>query len=110
MKAYWYRFQLKNKRGHASAAFIFVTLLINNLGMGLLMPVFPFYALHFGGDTLTVGLLTTTYAGAQFIGAPIFGALSVHWSWLAFKSHSLATGYWAAGMARFSFWRGRGTR
>ncbi len=79
MKAYWYRFQLKNKGGHASAAFIFVTLLIDTLGMGLLMPVLPFYALHFGGDALTVGLLTTIYAGAQFIGAPIFGALSDRW-------------------------------
>lgn len=40
------------------------------------MPVLPFYAEQYGADATTLGLLFTSYAGAQFLFAPLWGRLS----------------------------------
>jgi DHA1 family tetracycline resistance protein-like MFS transporter len=40
------------------------------------MPVLPFYAEQYGADATTLGLLFTSYAGAQLVCAPLWGRLS----------------------------------
>ncbi|MCE7974438.1 MAG: MFS transporter [Leptolyngbya sp. PLA1] len=68
------------KRGPA-VGFIFVTLLLDVLGFGLLIPVAPKLVAQLQGGTESEGahaywLLTVTYAAMQFVFAPVLGALS----------------------------------
>ncbi|HJW46483.1 MAG TPA: TCR/Tet family MFS transporter [Lysobacter sp.] len=65
----------------AALIFIFVTVLIDILAFGLIIPVLPHLVQDFvGGDTRVaahwVGLFGTTFALIQFFSAPIQGALS----------------------------------
>ena len=65
----------------AALIFIFVTVLIDILAFGLIIPVLPHLVERFvGGDTRTaawwVGIFGTVFAAIQFFSAPIQGALS----------------------------------
>jgi MFS transporter, DHA1 family, tetracycline resistance protein len=65
----------------AAIAFILITLLIDILGIGIVIPVLPELVKSFvGGDASTagfyVGTIGATYSLMQFIFAPILGALS----------------------------------
>lgn len=55
---------------------IFLTVFIDLLGFGLILPLLPFYAETFGATATVIGLITASYAAAQLIGAPILGRLS----------------------------------
>lgn len=70
---------LQNRK--AAIGFIFVTLLIDVIGFGLIIPVFPKLITHLIHGNLSAasrwgGLLTFAYAVMQFICAPIVGNLS----------------------------------
>ncbi|MCA9200566.1 MAG: MFS transporter, partial [Planctomycetales bacterium] len=65
----------------AALAFILVTLFIDILGIGIIIPVLPELIEHFvGGNTSLagwyVGVIGASYALMQFLCAPIMGALS----------------------------------
>ncbi len=49
---------------------------IDLLGFGLIIPILPFYGLHFGASPGVVTLLMASYSFMQFIAAPIIGSLS----------------------------------
>lgn len=49
---------------------------VDVLGMTMILPLLPFYALHYGASAQLVGLLFTTYAACQLIAGPILGKLS----------------------------------
>jgi DHA1 family tetracycline resistance protein-like MFS transporter len=71
---------MANQR-QAAMAFILVTLFIDILGIGIIIPVLPVLIKEFvGGDTDTagryVGVIGAAYALMQFLCAPIMGALS----------------------------------
>jgi MFS transporter, DHA1 family, tetracycline resistance protein len=55
---------------------IFLTVFIDLLGFGIIIPLLPFYAEHFGASALMVGLLSTSFSLAQFLFAPFWGRLS----------------------------------
>jgi multidrug resistance protein len=55
---------------------VFVTVFIDLLGFGIIIPLLPFYAETFGATAFTVGLLATSFSLMQFIFAPIWGRLS----------------------------------
>ena len=55
---------------------IFLTVFIDLLGFGIIIPLLPFYAEHFGASALAVGLLSTSFSVAQFLFAPFWGRLS----------------------------------
>ena len=55
---------------------IFVTVFIDLIGFGIIIPLLPFYAEHFGASALAVGLLSTSFSAAQFLFAPFWGRLS----------------------------------
>jgi len=57
---------------------IFVTVFIDLLGFGIIIPLLPFYAERFGGGGLTVGLLSVSFSLMQFICVPILGRWSDH--------------------------------
>ncbi len=64
----------------ASVWFIFVTILLDAVGIGLLIPVMPDVIRRFTSDPETVsetfGYFIATYAAMQFLASPILGALS----------------------------------
>ena len=65
----------------ASVAFILITLFIDALGFGLIIPIVPKLVEHLVGGAISeasfvVGLLTSLYAVMQFFSAPVLGALS----------------------------------
>jgi multidrug resistance protein len=55
---------------------IFITVFIDLLGFGIIIPLLPFYAQSFGAGGLTVGLLGTVYSLMQFLVAPLCGRWS----------------------------------
>lgn len=55
---------------------IFLIVLIDILGFGLIVPLLPYYADTFGANATITGLLVASYAAMQIIGAPILGRLS----------------------------------
>ena len=68
-------------RRRASLVFILATLAIDALGFGLVVPIVPALVKSLtGGDTSHaaewLGALVATFAGAQFVAAPVLGALS----------------------------------
>src|SRR5882724_10695251 len=55
---------------------IFLIILVDFLGFGLIIPLLPFYIPGYQDRTLQVTLLFSIYSICQFIGAPILGAMS----------------------------------
>ena len=55
---------------------IFVTVFIDLLGFGIIIPLLPFYAETFGASPLTIGLLFASFSAAQLVASPLLG----HWS------------------------------
>jgi len=65
----------------AAVLFIFVTVLLDILALGLIIPVLPLLIEDFrGGDTAyaarTIGVFGAVWAGVQFFAAPVLGSLS----------------------------------
>jgi multidrug resistance protein len=54
----------------------FVTLFLDLLGFGIIIPIAPFYAESFGAAPAVVTLLGASYSLMQFVFAPMWGALS----------------------------------
>jgi DHA1 family tetracycline resistance protein-like MFS transporter len=55
---------------------IFVTVFIDLLGFGIIIPLLPFYAESFGASAFIIGLLGTSYSLMQFLFSPIWGRWS----------------------------------
>jgi MFS transporter, DHA1 family, tetracycline resistance protein len=55
---------------------VFLTVFIDLLGFGIIIPLLPFYAEHFGASAFLVGLLATSFSLMQFLFAPFWGRLS----------------------------------
>lgn len=55
---------------------IFITVFIDLLGFGIIIPLLPFYAESFGASAFTIGLLGTSFSLMQFVFSPIWGRWS----------------------------------
>ena len=55
---------------------IFLTVFVNLVGFGIIIPLLPFYAETFGASPVAIGLLFAAFSLAQLIAAPALGALS----------------------------------
>lgn len=83
--------------------FILVTVFIDMLGLGILIPVIPFVVRQFSESAFTVGLLSMSFALFQFFAAPILGRLSDRYGRRPLLLLSLlgsAIGYVLFGLAR----------
>lgn len=58
---------------------IFLTILVNLIGFGIIIPLLPFYATTFGASPLVVGLLFASFSLAQLFASPLLGAWSDRW-------------------------------
>ncbi len=59
-----------------SLAIIFLTVFIDLVGFGIVLPLLPYYAESYGASSLTIGMLSTSYSLMQFLFTPIWGRLS----------------------------------
>jgi len=68
----------------AALTFIFVTVVLDMLALGVIIPVLPRLVVTFlGGDTARgaeiYGVFGTVWALMQFVSSPVLGALSDRW-------------------------------
>src|SRR4026208_208247 len=52
---------------------IFLTIFVNLIGFGIIIPLLPFYAETFGASPIGIGLLFAVFSLCQLIAAPILG-------------------------------------
>src|ERR1044071_5881479 len=55
---------------------IFLTVFIDMVGFGIVIPVLPLYAEHFHATPVEIGWLTGIYSGMQILFVPLLGRLS----------------------------------
>ena len=55
---------------------IFLTIFVNLIGFGIIVPLLPFYAETFGASPIVIGLLFAVFSLCQLIAAPALGDLS----------------------------------
>jgi DHA1 family tetracycline resistance protein-like MFS transporter len=55
---------------------IFLVVFVGLLGFGIIIPLLPLYAKHYGASPFVAGLLLSTYSLLQLVATPYLGALS----------------------------------
>lgn len=55
---------------------IFLTVFIDLIGFGIVLPLLPLYSKHMGASGFTVGVIFAAYSAMQFLFAPWWGRLS----------------------------------
>src|SRR5438093_2373631 len=55
---------------------IFITIFIDLIGFGIVIPVLPLYAERFGAPPFMIGCLVGVYSLIQFFFSPVLGRLS----------------------------------
>src|SRR5947209_14079664 len=55
---------------------IFLTIFVNLIGFGIIIPLLPFYAESFGASPVVIGLLFAVFSVCQLVAAPALGDLS----------------------------------
>src|SRR3954468_6273292 len=58
---------------------IFLTIFVNLIGFGIIIPLLPYYAEQFGASPLVIGLLFAVFSLCQLLAAPALGDLSDRW-------------------------------
>jgi DHA1 family tetracycline resistance protein-like MFS transporter len=58
---------------------IFLTIFVNLVGFGIIIPLLPFYAQTFGASPFIVGLLFAIFSLCQLVASPVLGDLSDRW-------------------------------
>jgi MFS transporter, DHA1 family, tetracycline resistance protein len=58
---------------------IYLTIFVNLVGFGIIIPLLPFYAETFGASPFVIGLLFASFSLAQLIASPLLGELSDRW-------------------------------
>jgi multidrug resistance protein len=78
---------------------IFITVFIDLVGFGIIIPLNPYLAESFGANPLMVGLLMSVYSLMQFIFSPIWGQLSDRWG----RRPIILISLFGAGVAHIGF-------
>lgn len=85
---------------------VFLTVLLDMIGFGIVIPLLPFYVQTMGGSAEVVGLLLGTFALMQMVATPILGRLSDHYGRRPVILASLAGNAFAMGVfALAAEWR-----
>jgi len=59
-----------------SVLIIFLTVFIDLIGFGIVVPLVPLFSRHFGAHGFVIGVIIASFSAMQFIFAPIWGRLS----------------------------------
>lgn len=65
-----------SRRKRSPTSLIYLTVLIDSTGYGIVIPLLPFYTEHFGAGSAALGLLVASFAFMQFLFNPIMGRTS----------------------------------
>ena len=57
-------------------AILFLTVLLDLIGFGIVLPLLPTYAKDLGASPFMIGIIAATYASMQFLFSPVWGRLS----------------------------------
>src|SRR6204780_3053580 len=60
----------------ASISIIFLTVLIDLVGFGLILPLIPIYSENFHASGFMIGAIMGSYSLMQFLFAPVWGRIS----------------------------------
>ena len=63
-------------RSSRVVTFVFLTVFLDLIGFGIVIPLFPFYVKSMGGSARTVGFLLGCFSFTQFVAMPLLGRLS----------------------------------
>jgi MFS family permease len=55
---------------------IFLTVFIDLIGFGIVVPMVPTFSRHFGAQGLVIGVIIASFSAMQFLFAPVWGRLS----------------------------------
>lgn len=66
----------EQRAGKASLLIVFLTVFIDLLGFGIVLPLLPRYAAYFALEGWLIGLLMASFSAMQFVFAPIWGRVS----------------------------------
>jgi MFS transporter, DHA1 family, tetracycline resistance protein len=86
---------------------LLLTVFVDMVGFGIVVPVLPLYTERFGASPFTIGMLLAVYSGMGFIFSPIVGALSDRLgrrSILLFSTIGQATAFFIMGAANLLLW------
>jgi DHA1 family tetracycline resistance protein-like MFS transporter len=61
---------------NSSLVFVFITIFVDMLGYGIMLPLLPFFVQAQAGGATIAGALSSVYASAQLFAGPVLGALS----------------------------------
>lgn len=98
-----------------------ITAFMDMVGLLMVIPLLPFYAVELGGDGMVVGILVSSYSVAQLLSAPFWGRVSdrhgrrpalligLTFSVLAYVIFSYATSLWLLLLSRLVQGAGGGT-
>ena len=101
------RFQGSSARLLSPLPILFLTVFIDMVGFGIVVPVLPLYTERFGASPFTTGLLLAVYSGMGFIFSPVVGTLSDRIgrrSILLLSTIGQATGFFIMGAATTLLW------
>lgn len=59
-----------------SVLVVFLTVFIDLIGFGIVVPLIPVYSRHFGAHGVAIGAIIASFSAMQFIFSPIWGRLS----------------------------------
>lgn len=65
-----------SKSSRAPLLIIFITVFIDLLGFGIVLPILPRYAEHFHVSKIMLGMLMASFSAMQFLFAPLWGRVS----------------------------------
>lgn len=101
------------KKFSGSVAIIFIVVLIDLIGFGIIIPILPRYSeTHFGANEIQIGILIASFSFFQFISAPILGrisdrigrkpviSLAMFISSISYLIFAFAPNYWIALLSR----------
>lgn len=59
-----------------SALVIFLTVFIDLIGFGIIVPLVPLYSKHLGASEQLMGIIVASFSAMQFLSAPVWGRWS----------------------------------
>ncbi len=66
----------ESKTKRSALLTVFLVVLIDLMGFGIVLPLLPFYASKFDASPLMIGFLYSVYSLAQLVSSPLWGSLS----------------------------------
>jgi DHA1 family tetracycline resistance protein-like MFS transporter len=61
---------------YPAMAILFFIVLIDLIGFGVIIPLLPYYGLHYHASPAEITLMMACYSAAQFVASPILGRIS----------------------------------